>query len=177
MRIRLYNPETDLKALQAMHAAQGFDYVFPNLDHPEFFCRFVAEDEEGQPIMAIMGRLTAEMYLLMDPHAGSGATRLQGFLRLHQASEADMATKGIQDCYAQIPPGPRMEKFKRLLALLGWKRADTWEPWTKPQLYLFPRLTGAIRALLGRGNDGTERAGPGSGHEPKGIRHTDSIHF
>jgi len=157
MRIRPYNPETDRQALKAMHAAQGFEYVFPNLEHPEFFTRLVVEDDEGRAVMAIMGRLTAEMYLLMDPAVGTPASRLEGFLRLHQASESDMAVHGIQDCYAQIPPGPRMSKFKRLLAKLGWVQANTWEPWTKPQLSVLAELPVIFRRLL-EGDHGTREA-------------------
>jgi len=140
----------------AMYQSQGFDYVEPNWDHEEFFSRLVLEDQGGQIVMAIMGRLTAEMYLLMDPKANTPAERLRHFLSLHQASEHDMASKGIQDCYAQVPPGVRMSKFKRLLAMLGWVRADTWQPWTKPQLRVLPELPVIFRRLL-EGDHGTSR--------------------
>ncbi len=150
VKIRPYNQKTDEQAVVAMYLAQGLDYVLPNFEHPEFFTKLVVE-EEGRPVMAIMGRVTAEMYLLMDPGYGSPGARLRNFLELHQASESDMVAKGIQDCYAQIPPGGKMEKFKRLLGLLGWVKANTWEPWTKPQLYSRPRLPALFSKLLGEG--------------------------
>jgi hypothetical protein len=175
MNIRLYNSEKHGEALKQMYQAQGFEYVFPNFEHPEFFTRLVLEDE-GRPVMAIMGRLTAEMYLLMDPEAGSPGARLRNFLMLHQASEFDMAKKGIQDCYAQIPPGNKMEKFKRLLKLLGWVKANTWEPWTKPQLSTRPLFPALFRKLLGRGTDGTQRTSTSSGHEPRALQHTEGVH-
>lgn len=158
MNIRPYDAATDLEALKQMHAEQGFDYVCPNFDHPEFFTRLVAEDEAGRPVMAIMGRLTAEMFLLLDPQAGKPGDRLKNFLVLHMASEHDMASRGIQDCYAQIPP--EMGKFKRLLGLLGWVPADTWQPWTKPQLTVKPLLPKFGVRLLG-GIDGPQRTTAG----------------
>jgi hypothetical protein len=158
MRIREYNPGTDLAALKRMHAAQGFDYVFPNLDHPEFFTRLVVEDEDGVVVMAGMGRLTAEMYLFMDPAAGTPMQRFERFCRLHRASEQDVICHGVQDWYAQIPPGPKMEKFKRLLALLGWVRANTWESWTKPQLSINPGLGLLQKLFQRRVGNGTQRA-------------------
>ena len=153
MRIRSYNPETDLAALKEMHAAQGFEYVFPNFDHQEFFSRLVVEDEEGRAVMAIMGRLSAEMFLLMFPESGSPIERIRNFLALHLASESDMASKGIKDCFAQIPDGSKMERFKTLLARLGWVRADAWQNWTKPQLYRKPTLPSTLmgQKLVGSG--------------------------
>ncbi|MGH9738847.1 MAG: hypothetical protein ACRD4X_09700 [Candidatus Acidiferrales bacterium] len=65
MIIREYT-ESDLDALRAMHARQGFDYTFPDLADPIFVSKLVLDDDEGRPIMASLARLTCEMYLLMD---------------------------------------------------------------------------------------------------------------
>lgn len=157
MRIRNYNPETDREALHAMHAAQGFDYVEPNWDHNEFFSRLVIEDDSGKPVMALFGRVTSEMFLLMFPDAGTARDRLLNFITLHQASERDMHLRGIQDAHAFLPPGERMEKFKRLLAHFGWVPADTWQCWTKPQLSSNPQLPTFLNGLgkaLGQGQEG-----------------------
>jgi hypothetical protein len=153
MRIRPYHSETDRVALHAMYLAQGFDYVEHNWDNSEFFSRLVVEDDQGRAVMAILGRLSAEMFLLMLPDAGTPLERIRNFLALHLASEGDMASKGIQDCFAQLPDGPMMERFKTLLARLGWVRADTWENWTKPQLHQNPTLPSAFagQKLIGTG--------------------------
>jgi hypothetical protein len=50
--------ESDLDALRAMHASQGFDYRFPNLDDPIFVSKLVLEDDSGNPAMASLARLT-----------------------------------------------------------------------------------------------------------------------
>ena len=90
MRIRAYNSETDRLALHEMYLAQGFDYVEHNWDHQEFFSRLVVEDHDGKVVMAIFGRLSAEMFLLMDPGDGTPLERIRNFLALHLASEHDM---------------------------------------------------------------------------------------
>lgn len=151
MILRQYSPSQDRARIRELHERMGFDYVFPNFDHPEFFSRLVITDGEGRVSMAIMGRVSAEMFLLFDQEAGNPARRLENFLILHQASEQDMRSKGVQDCFAQIPPGPRMEKFKRLLRLMGWVPADTWQNWTKPQLEREPELPEALKQLV-KGN-------------------------
>src|SRR5271156_998077 len=68
MNIREYVP-ADLAALQRMHASQGFDYAFPDLQDPIFVAKLVLEDDDGRPVMASLARLTCEMYLLVDREA------------------------------------------------------------------------------------------------------------
>jgi hypothetical protein len=68
MLIREYTP-ADLDALRRMHASQGFDYAFPNLDDPIFISKLIVEDDAGRPVMASLARLTCEMYLLIDREA------------------------------------------------------------------------------------------------------------
>ncbi len=65
MLIREYK-QSDLEALRRMHASQGFDYPFPDLDDPIFVSKLVLEGDDGRPAMASLARLTCEMYLLMD---------------------------------------------------------------------------------------------------------------
>jgi hypothetical protein len=65
MLIRRYS-ESDLDALRAMHASQGFGYPFPDIADPIFVSKLVLEDQSGRPMMASLARLTCEMYLLVD---------------------------------------------------------------------------------------------------------------
>jgi len=73
MLIREYTP-ADLDALRRMHASQGFDYAFPNLDDPIFISKLILEDDSGCPVMAALARLTCEMYLLIDRAADSSCS-------------------------------------------------------------------------------------------------------
>lgn len=149
MIIRHYH-EGDAARLKELHTLMGMDYVFPNFNHPEFFSRLVVADDEGKISMAIMGRLSAEMYLLLDPEAGTARERFENFLTLHLMSESDMRSKGIEDSFAQIPP--QMDKFKRLLSLLGWvaEGRGGWSHWTKAQLERVPQLPEKLQLLLER---------------------------
>jgi hypothetical protein len=137
MRVREFT-ESDLDALRAIHAAQGFDYAFPDLRNPLFVTRLVIA-EEAEPsqegakekiIGAALLRLTAEAYLLLDPKAGTPRERWQWLLALHAAAERDAWQRGLDDVHAWLPP-PIAKKFGRRLERLGWLRDNTWTPYCK----------------------------------------------
>jgi hypothetical protein len=149
MTVREYN-DADLDALLAMHRAQGFDYPFPDLRDPIFVSKLVlcedapadSADEsrregncggaKGQKIvMAALARLTCEMYLLADPHAGTPRQRYARLLELHRAGAADLRARGLDDAHAWLPP--RIAKrFGRRLENLGWLRDNDWTPYCFP---------------------------------------------
>ncbi len=165
MHIREYQ-ESDLAALQAIHAAQGFDYALPDLRNPLFVTKLVLADDavvsvvgaqhaaplqqpthggqdpvqggsrdaegaaHGRIIGAALLRLTAEAYLLLDPHAGTPRERWQWLLALHAAAERDAWQRGLEDVHAWLPP-PIAKKFGKRIARLGWLRDDAWTPYCK----------------------------------------------
>jgi hypothetical protein len=129
MLVRAYT-ESDLDALRAMHARQGFDYAFPNLADPIFVSKLVVEDDAGRAVMASLARITCEMYLLADPGAGNPRERYARLLELHRAGEQDLLARGLDDAHAWLPP-PIAKRFGRRLAALGWLRDDTWTPYCR----------------------------------------------
>jgi hypothetical protein len=145
MRIREYGEE-DLAALRAIHAAQGFEYALPDLSNPLFVTKLVlaagdAKDPEenrrrdaGATGEAVLGaallRLTAEAYLLLDPHAGTPRERWQWLLALHASAERDAWQRGLEDVHAWLPP-PIAKKFGKRIERLGWIRDDAWTPYCK----------------------------------------------
>jgi hypothetical protein len=129
MLVRAYT-ESDLDALRAMHARQGFDYAFPNLADPIFVSKLVVEDDAGRAVMASLARITCEMYLLADPEAGNPRERYARLLELHRAGEHDLRARGLDDAHAWLPP-PIAERFGRRLAALGWLRDDAWTPYCR----------------------------------------------
>jgi hypothetical protein len=141
MRVREYT-EGDLEALRAIHSAQGFAYPLPDLNNPLFVTKLIlSEAEEGtetaeaeSPQEKIIGaallRLTAEAYLLLDPHAGTPRERWQWLLQLHAATERDAWQRGLEDVHAWLPP-PIARKFGKRIAHLGWNRDDAWTPYCK----------------------------------------------
>ncbi len=147
MRIREYAPE-DEAALRALHAAQDLGYEFPGLRDPLFITKLVLEDNvaqgpssslrtsvspaglESRIVAAALLRLTAEVYLLIDPHAGRPRRRWESILALHDAAASDAWRKGLSDVHAWLPP--RLAKrFGRRLESLGWVRDDRWTPYCK----------------------------------------------
>src|SRR2546426_11236664 len=96
MRIREF-ADADLLALKRMHAAQGFDYPFPEIADPIFLVKLVVEDAASHPVMASLLRLTSEAYLLHDPQAGTPLERWERFLMLHEATRREALRWGLQD--------------------------------------------------------------------------------
>lgn len=129
MRVREYT-EADLDALKQMHAQQGFDYAFPDLSDPIFVSKLVLADDAGNAVMASLARLTCEIYLLADPHAGTARDRYTRLLALHNAAERDVFARGLDDVHAWLPPRIARRFGKRLEAL-GWVRDDVWTPYCK----------------------------------------------
>jgi len=146
--------EGDLEVLQRIHAAQGFDYGFPDLMNPLFLTKLVLvgetagreepcqegalRGERGAPgeaaekgiIGASLLRVTAEAYLLIDPKAGTPRQRWEWLLELHAATERDAAARGLEDVHGWLPP-EIAAKFGRRLTKLGWLRDDRWTPYCK----------------------------------------------
>lgn len=130
MLIREYQ-ESDLDALRAIHAAQGFDYSLPDLENPLFVSKLVLQDDATGTIRAAaLLRLTAEAYLLLDPCHGTPRDRWNAMLALHAATERDAWQRGLEDVHAWLPP-PIARKFGRRLKCLGWLRDDAWTPYCK----------------------------------------------
>ena len=151
MLVREYTPH-DLDALRAIHAAQGFDYAFPDLSNPLFVSKLVLEEVNVGARLAssepkarlvplqqlspsrILGaaflRLTAEAYLLLDPRAGTPRDRWNALLALHATAERDAWQRGLEDVHAWLPPRVAA-RFGRRLERLGWRRDDAWTPYCK----------------------------------------------
>jgi hypothetical protein len=127
--VRQYT-DADLDALLAMHRAQSFDYPFPDLRDPIFVSKLVFEDDAGKPAMAALARLTCEMYLLLDPNAGTPQERYERLLELHRAGANDLRARGLDDVHAWLPPSIA-QRFGRRLSSLGWIRDDAWTPYCK----------------------------------------------
>jgi hypothetical protein len=158
MLIREYTP-ADLAELRALHAAQGFDYAFPDLADPLFVSKLVLEDgpvaqtlvcapsQAAQAPSAPLGtgsacatapriraaallRLTCEAYLLLDLREGTPRERWARVLALQDAAARDAWAKGLADAHCWLPPRIA-RRFGRRLESLGWVRDDSWTPFCK----------------------------------------------
>lgn len=93
-------------------------------------CRAEQASAAGPILGAVLLRLTAEAYLLLDPHAGTPRQRWQWLLTLQEAARRDAWQRGLEDVHAWLPP-PIAQKFGRRLTQLGWLRDDSWTPYCK----------------------------------------------
>ena len=157
MLIREYTP-ADLDALRALHAAQGFDYAFPDLADPLFVSKLVLEEGPGAQTLACpesrrgsvpsqtaqakayatapqiraaaLLRLTCEAYLLLDPRDAAPRERWARIVALQEAASRDAWAKGLADVHCWVPPRIA-RRFGRRLESLGWIRDDSWTPYCK----------------------------------------------
>ncbi len=124
MLIREYK-SSDLPSLVGMFRRQAFEYVFPDLEDPVHVQRMVLE-EGGRPVAAAIGRLTAEMYLLVDPDQGDPKERWLQIAALHGATESYLGSSlKLAEIHAFLPPRIEAKFGRRLERLAGWFR----EPW------------------------------------------------
>jgi hypothetical protein len=118
MSLRYYL-SSDKSVLQSIFEAQKFEYDFPDLNSPLMLSKIVLE-ERGIPVMAGISRLTAEGYFLIDPGWGTPEQRWHAFMAMHEAGRVDLLRRGIEDCYAWLPP-QLVKPFGRRLLRLGWE--------------------------------------------------------
>ena len=128
--IREYEPR-DAAILRAMHAADAFDYVLPDPENPLWITRQVLE-VDGRGVMAVLGRLTSEAYLLEDPaerERSSPVSRMRRILSLAHVAEIDARSRGIDSAHAWLAP-EIAEKFGPQLERMGWLPAK-WAAYVK----------------------------------------------
>ena len=120
MMVRHFRP-SDLAQIERMYSAMCLDYELPNLDDPLYFIKLVGE-QNGKIVNAGIAHLTAEIYFLADPDAGTPRERYENFVALHQAGcETAYRQGGLSDLHAWLPPEVA-KPFGRRLMKLGWKR-------------------------------------------------------
>lgn len=130
MPVRDYRPE-DFESLKKIHEQGGLDYNFPNIETPLFFVKKVMEIE-GKVVGAVLWRMEAETYLLLDKESGLTPQENMEVLRELQAEGLnELWMQGIDNCVAWIPKGVEKYFSKRLLQL-GWnKDREGWHTWSR----------------------------------------------
>lgn len=122
--IRDYRP-ADYAALRELHARQGIDYAFPDLESPLFFCRKVRE-VDGRIDAALVLKLCAETALLLGDSGPQ--SKMAAMRELQQAVLAEAWDRGLDEIHAAIPE----IGFDRRLVQLGWaKDRPGWNLWTR----------------------------------------------
>ena len=125
MTIRDYRPE-DREQVEAIHAAQGLDYEFPDIDGPLFFIRKVAE-VNGKIVAATVIRVCAETMLLLDK-AQRPQDKMAEIVNLQASVLSEAYKNGLDDICAAVPE----IGFDKRLRQLGWtKDRSDWHLWSR----------------------------------------------
>jgi hypothetical protein len=115
----------DKAQLEQIHRKSGLDYRFPDLDHPLFFVRKVAE-EDGEIKGASVLKLCAETMLLLGE--GVPRERFETIKSLQDAVLAEAYLKGLGEIYADVPE----IGFDKRLRQLGWEKdRPGWSLWSR----------------------------------------------
>lgn len=115
--IRSYEP-ADAKELKRIFYRQGFAYECPDFGDRGLISKTILE-KDGRIAMAILARLTAEAYFLVDPDQGTPREKWEAFLELHEAARLDCYARGLDDISCWVPPMIK-KSFGRRLLRLGW---------------------------------------------------------
>lgn len=90
------------KDLLALHAKRPMGYEL-SPSSPDFIVKNGMYDE-GNLVAAVLGRVTAETYLLLDPQWKSPQERWEAVKRLMFLSAREAQTYGILDTYVSVSP-------------------------------------------------------------------------
>lgn len=123
MQIRDYE-RRDFETLKDIHALQGVEYEWPNIELPKFFSKLVVEDCNGKPVMATIAKTACELHLLVDHTYSTPAIRWELLLGLHREALIDITRKGVYDSFLFMKKTPKLNRFCRRLDSLGWNRQD-----------------------------------------------------
>lgn len=111
--------------MQGIHAAQGIDYAFPDLDSPLFFVKKVRE-VNGDVRAALVLKLCAETFLLLGD--GRPQDKMTAMHELQEAVLDEAYRRGLDEIHAAIPE----IGFDKRLVQLGWSRdRPGWNLWSK----------------------------------------------
>jgi len=124
--VRDYQP-ADRPALEAIHALQGLDYRFPEIDGPLFIVKKVLVDENDNIKAALVLKICAETMLLLDK-GQEPQEKLTEMQELQSSVLSEAYGKGLDEIHASIPE----IGFDKRLIQLGWvKDRPGWSLWTR----------------------------------------------
>ena len=128
MIVRDYTP-ADRPQLEAIHAAQGLDYKFPDIDGPLFLVRKVLEID-GKVVASLVLKICAETMLLLDVEQ-EPQEKLTEMQSLQSSVLSEAYAKGLDEIHAAIPE----IGFDKRLVQLGWlKDRPGWNLWCRSTL-------------------------------------------
>ena len=129
--IRDYLP-SDFEDIKRIHEQGGLDYSLPDINSPLFLVKKVMTVDD-KVVCAVLWRIEAETYLLLDKTSGLDPEQNMAALRALQIEGLDaLWMQGIDNAVCWVPESVDKYFSKRLIQL-GWERSrDGWHAWSRP---------------------------------------------
>lgn len=116
----------DRAELERIHAEQGLDYKFPDIDGPLFFVKKVLVSGD-KVVAALVLRICAETLLLLDGKQGP-QEKLTEMQLLQSSVLSEAYGNGMDEIHAAIPE----IGFDKRLLQLGWRKdRPGWTLWSR----------------------------------------------
>lgn len=120
--------ETDLDFINTTYKNSGFDYELPDINSPLFVVKKTIEDEQGNIIGSAVVKLTAEVFLFLDP-TQSPKIKVDAMKELNDGISKASYELGLDQISCWIPP--EIEKnFQRRLKQMDWIKSP-WNNFTR----------------------------------------------
>jgi len=136
MRIRDYS-ERDLDALHVIHAAQGFDYAFPDLRNPLFVTKLILSEEDLAPGFSPASSTTTGISptIMGAQHAAPPSQQTRPRRSVKASGEGNCRILGAAflrltaEAYLLLDPraGTPRERWQWLLSLHQAASRDAWQ--------------------------------------------------
>lgn len=117
---RKYRAEDEAQ-LRRIHAANGLDFEFPELNESQFVSRWVAEDA-GVIVCAVVARVIPEITAFVDHSSANPAMRLEILSRLQSIGGVDLRQQGYAEMQCFVKPSVR-GFARRLIRNMRWLRS------------------------------------------------------
>jgi hypothetical protein len=128
MLVREYR-ESDLAALRAIHAAQGFDYQFPDIGNPLFVTKLVLVDEAAASLVGAQHAAPLQQPKLNREASADRTSRDAAETAPPGTIVGAALLRLTAEAYLLLDPkaGTPTERWERLLALHAATERDAWQ--------------------------------------------------
>jgi len=128
MQIREYQ-ESDLAALRAIHATQGFDYALPDLGNPLFVTKLVLAQDGSSSLVGAQHAAPLQQVPNEQEHSSEHASRHRDPVAMPGKILGAALLRLTAEAYLLLDPyaGTPRERWQWLLALHAAAERDAWQ--------------------------------------------------
>lgn len=104
MRVRPYDPAVDREKVLALRRAHGERFVFADPDDPLNSIYVLLEGDDGELLAAGVGRVTAEMILLVNHERGTPSERWDWTRMMTEETVREGYNRGLGEMHCWVRP-------------------------------------------------------------------------